>query len=57
LPGVNEDGMKVSAAPIHRRHERRYLHKVGPRARDVDDLEHVLSVGKAELTRRLCCDV
>jgi hypothetical protein len=40
LSGVNEDGMKVSAAPVHRGHERRYLHKVGPRARDVDYLEH-----------------
>src|SRR5436853_3095668 len=40
LSGMDRDGLKVAAAALHRRHERRYFYEVGTRAGDEDDLEH-----------------
>ena len=49
LAGVNKNWLKLGAAPLHGRHERRYFHEVGTRAGDEDDLEHLRSRNQLEL--------
>src|SRR6184192_3003004 len=46
---VNKNWLKLGAAPLHGRHERRYFHEVGTRAGDEDDLEHLRSRNQLEL--------
>jgi hypothetical protein len=40
LSGVYKKRLKLDLTTLHGRDNGRYLHKVGPRARYVDDLEH-----------------
>ena len=40
LPGMHQKRLELVVAPLHRRDNGRYLHEVGPSARDDDDLEH-----------------
>src|SRR6188474_3543570 len=37
---MNDERQELPGAPLHRGHDRRYLHEVGPRAHDVDNFNH-----------------
>jgi hypothetical protein len=43
LPRMQQKRHELAFTPLHRFHNGRDLHKVGPRAHDIENFQHVIS--------------